>query len=634
MLPSESSQSAIADTRLDWIRRPMDSHPKLVRRLLLAAVLVFVTLYAAHGLKRGWVPADEGFLGQSAERVLHGELPHRDYSEGYTGGLTYLNAAAFRLFGTNLASMRYMLFLFFVIWVPAFHYAARRFVSAPVAGAVTVLAAAWSIPNYPAALPSWYNLFFATFGLAAVLRFLETERRGWLFVAGLCGGISFLFKLSGLYFVAGVLLFLFFRELTTPRKKTMGGSDTMFYRIFLVAAVVSYEALVLGLLLRAANAATIVYFGAPDLAIGAAILWLEFSSPEKGYRRLSFLFRDLILLAAGALTPLAIFWGHYVQAGSQSSLREVFTLAARQLDYGAFKPSLLKIVGGSLITLILIVAAFLARGRAARVLAAVFLLGIPVALLLARIQPYVDRAEWGAIWTLLPVVVVLGVFLLVSHRPGNRANRAQQQRIFLVLSVTAACSLIQYPFTIAIYFCYVAPLAFLSAAAVGSLRKPPRWAVVGALCFAFFYVVLDATPGFIDDMGEQYSPDRQVSRLTIPRAGGLRVYPESAGLYEELGVLVQQHARGEYIYATPDCPEVYFLNGFRNPTPTLFDFYEDPAGRTQRILQSIRQHGVNLVVLNGRPQFSVPLPSDLRAALELEFPNRARTGKFEVRWKP
>ena len=33
-------------------------------------------------------------------------------------------------------------------------------------------------------------------------------------------------------------------------KKTMGGSETTFYRIFLVAAVVSYEALVLGLLLR------------------------------------------------------------------------------------------------------------------------------------------------------------------------------------------------------------------------------------------------------------------------------------------------------------------------------------------------------------------------------------------------
>ncbi len=161
---------------------------------LIAVVLVLSALYAAHGLKRGWVPADEGFLGQSAERVLHGELPHREYSEGYTGGLTFLNAAAFRLFGTNLASLRYMLFLFFLFWVPAFYYAATHFVSAPVAAALTVLAVAWSIPNYPAALPSWYNLFFATFGLAALLRYLETERRGWLFAAGLCGGISFLFK--------------------------------------------------------------------------------------------------------------------------------------------------------------------------------------------------------------------------------------------------------------------------------------------------------------------------------------------------------------------------------------------------------------------------------------------------------
>src|SRR6266567_6022056 len=124
-----------------------------------AAVLMLSALYMAHELKRAWIPADDGVLAESAERVLHGALPHRDYHELYTGLLSYMNAAAFRRVGPNLASMRYVLFLFCVAWVPATYYVASRFVSAPVASAVTLLAVAWGPPNSGTPMPSWYNLF-------------------------------------------------------------------------------------------------------------------------------------------------------------------------------------------------------------------------------------------------------------------------------------------------------------------------------------------------------------------------------------------------------------------------------------------------------------------------------------------
>src|SRR6516225_8748469 len=74
--------------------------------------------YMASHLKRGWVPHDEGTLGQSAERVLNGQLPHRDFDD-YTGGLTFAHALAFREFGISSTSMRLVLFAFFVPWVPA-----------------------------------------------------------------------------------------------------------------------------------------------------------------------------------------------------------------------------------------------------------------------------------------------------------------------------------------------------------------------------------------------------------------------------------------------------------------------------------------------------------------------------------
>src|SRR5579859_704546 len=103
--------------------------------LVLVIVMAISAGYMGTYLMRGWVPHDEGTLGGGAERVLNGELPNRDFDD-YTGGLTFLHALAFRVFGISSASMRIVLFIFFVPWVPAVFYVASRFCSAYAAGAV------------------------------------------------------------------------------------------------------------------------------------------------------------------------------------------------------------------------------------------------------------------------------------------------------------------------------------------------------------------------------------------------------------------------------------------------------------------------------------------------------------------
>src|SRR5436305_14950559 len=112
--------SSAAQTELvEIVARPRSSVK--VGYLTFICVLLVSAWYMASNLKRGWVPHDEGALAESADRVLHGELPHRDFDEIYTGGLSFLNAAAFRIFGTNLASMRYMLYAFAMAWVVSFY---------------------------------------------------------------------------------------------------------------------------------------------------------------------------------------------------------------------------------------------------------------------------------------------------------------------------------------------------------------------------------------------------------------------------------------------------------------------------------------------------------------------------------
>src|SRR5690242_7360839 len=78
--------------------------------LLLA--WIFGAAYIWIFLLRQWVPHDEGAFADMAARILRGEVPHRDYLDLYTGGLAYLHAFAWKIFGRDLAAFRYVLYAF------------------------------------------------------------------------------------------------------------------------------------------------------------------------------------------------------------------------------------------------------------------------------------------------------------------------------------------------------------------------------------------------------------------------------------------------------------------------------------------------------------------------------------------
>jgi hypothetical protein len=291
----------------------------------------------------------------------------------------------------------------------------------------------------------------------------------------------------------------------------------------------------------------------------------------------------------------------------------------------------MKFVVGIGVNLLLGIVAFMTGTRIAKAVAAVFWVAIPLVLFLARAHPYVDRAIWGTIWSFLPLIVVTGIVLLVFWSMRERLDPREQQKIFLVLSVCATANLIQFPFTSASYYCHVAPFAFLSAAAlVSQLHAPPKWALIPAFCFCLLYVMLVITPGFVMNMGQQYRPDQQVLRLELPRAGGLRVDPRYDHTYEDLSVIIKQHARGEYTFAMPSCPEVYFLNDLHDASATLFRTGFSPSD----LVRALHEHDVNVIVLkNDEIPFGAKVPPDFRVILEQEFPNRTIVGPFEVRWK-
>jgi hypothetical protein len=151
-----------------------------------------------------------------------------------------------------------------------------------------------------------------------------------------------------------------------------------------------------------------------------------------------------------------------------------------------------------------------------------------------------------------------------------------------------------------------------------------------AFCAAFAVLWLNDSP--LNDMDVSHEEYPDVRPMRLDRAG-LLVPLWQAGQYEAAVDVVRQHAHGEYIWASPDVPQLYFLSGYRNPTRSLFEFFDDTTGGSARVLRSLEEHHINLVVLNTSPQYSPRISLDLYRVLAKRYPNSALVVPYLIKWR-
>lgn len=605
--------------------------------LVLPLVLLAFAAYVPSFLDRGWIPHDEGVIAHSAERVRHGELPHRDFDEIYTGGLSYVHALAFELFGVRLTALRRMLLVFAFAFVPALYCVARRTGPPWLAGALTAVGVVWSLPNYFAGLPSWYNLFFATFGTLALLRHLDDGRRRWLVLAGLCAACSILVKIAGLYFAAAALLALAHREHVEARRDRADGAPAAGRAGTLLAIEAGAAAVFVAGLLRTfaptLDPMPLVHFVLPGALLAGLLVWSEWrhgrgpSGPR--LRRLGTLVGPFAL---GAAVPLALFAVPYAAAGALDELwRGLFVLPARRVEAAAMALP----PAGTLVAAVPYAILLFAPAVASRAIGAGLALLVAAALATVVATAGTSAAVYQAVWHAARPLVPLAA-LATAIRLGRAPVGADGHRhatVYLLVAVASLTSLVQFPYAFGIYFCYAAPLVVVAVAAVVGVSPGPRPPHLAVLAFAFAFAVAWLNPGFLLAIGLRYIPYPATAPLTLERAG-LRVLPIRKAEYERVVALVERHAGRGPIYAGPDAPEVYFLSGRRNPTRVLFDIFDEPADRTARILATIDQEDVKVVVLNTRPEFSPIVPTDLMRGLLARFPHWQPVERFDVGWRP
>lgn len=604
--------------------------------LILSAVLLVSGWYTFWHLGRGWIPFDDGALAHTAERVLQGDLPHRDFDDVYTGGLALLNAAAFKLFGTTLWSLRLMLFVVFLAWLPSVYYIASRFVRPVTAGAVTLLVVAWSLPNYPAAMPSWYNLFFATFGVAALVRYLEDRRSRWLVAAGIAGGLSFLMKVVGLYYVAGVLLFLVFHVHEKSRATKVGTETGIGYAAFVSVCLLAFVVAIAALVSKQLLPGTLLHFLVPPMFVAALLAQNEWKEPAGASReRFIELMRLVGIFLGGVAIPVGLFLVPYVLSGSAGAfVYGVFVLPTKRFAFAASNAPQPSTLGAMIPLALLLYCAWRLKSRTPPWIVVALALVLALLCFVTAQNRMLYREVWYSVRSLIPVLVALGVAVLSRRRAADESSPLLRERVFLLLSVTAVCSLVQFPFSVPNYFLYVAPLAILTAIALASYFRPMAHGIPAVLLG--FYLVFAVTRNNavpLSALAFVYWPYGAMKPLTMERARGITVIDTYETDWNAVVPLLKEHARGGYTWASPDCPELYFLSELRNPTRSLFEFFDEPEGRTDRILKALDSHGVTAIVLNRYPAFSPTLNTRLLAELYQRYPHSQDVNRFHVRWR-
>jgi hypothetical protein len=607
-------------------------------RVVLIAVWLIAAAYLWWLLPLGWIPHDDGGLAQAADWVNHGLLPHRDFIEIYTGGLTKMHALAFRLFGTRLFSLRLVLFAVFAAWVPAVFYIASRVSRPLVAGMVTLLAVVWSVPNYPASMPSWYNLFLACFGVAALFRFIDTQRLRWLFVAGLAGGLSILVKVIGLYYVGGALLFLVFETQGSDAGSTASGSGRSApgYRIFVTACLAAFV-VALGLLIRRAlRPGEFVQFVVPGATVAAYIVYCEWRTRTGGSaRRFRLLVQRLAPFLAGVALPVIVFVIPYVATSSIDALiHGVFTLPMQRMAFATQPAIRVRALWPLLAIAAWVAAARYVPERHRRT--ALFGIGAILAGLLIASGSWSPayRLVWNAARGLIPVMVVAISALLASRGAADDTPPNMRKRLMALVSVTAVCTLVQFPYASSIYLYYITPLIALTALACMNYANVRHHAAAGMVAvFLIGFSVLRNNLADTVYTGVEYRPIGALTMLDGER-GGVAIPVAHSAIYDPLIARLKVVAKNGPTWAYPDVPEIYFLSGLPSLSRSPYEFFDPPETTEAHILRGIDSLHVSAIVVSTNPPFTPPISESVYKELAHRFPLAQVFGPFVLLWRP
>lgn len=528
---------ASAQMRLD-IERLMD-----VLYAVMAAGLTAMILATYYDTS--WHFRDEGYFAHIAERMLSGEVLHRDIHVQHTGLIHFLHAFAFKIFGYDLVSLR--IFPALATWIQS----AIVYWLVFDRGRVTALAAALAFtalafPQFPTPTQNWTNLFVLVLIIAVLMKWPGLSWRKIMVLGALTGIVFALRQPTGVFVAMAVSVACFAQHNALLERIGMPAS-----RRYITPAIFIIFAMGLGYyLVGNADIVSILIFGIGPIGV-LVLAAFSFRVGDADALRIAG------LLLAGAILPLLPLAAYQIATGSVVQWIENSILSALYL-------SSLPYVGAKSYAL--------------------YILGGPFA---AISKPGLISIAMGALWpSLFLIAAVLSVSLLL------RTYRTQlSDRIGLVLLMAGFYAIVAVHHPNKDYFFYAVPP--LALAALLLVRPKFQNAVGTTVVFlSLFLLYFQAAQPFTRGLIGQLTGTRVVTKTVVgvERASLFVSRPEARFQQQMIGYIKRHSQPGDAILALPGDPQVFFLAQRRNPLSSVMPAYglydEESTAEALRILKN------------------------------------------------
>jgi hypothetical protein len=599
---------------------------------VLACLLLLAWLLARRHIYESSIATDEGVLAHSAERVMNGEIPHRDFTALWSGGLDWFHAEIFRLFGPSYRILHSTLLVAWLFGIAATFFIARSILKLWPAALLVLVAAEWTIPMLPHPLPSWHWSFLGLLSLATFVRYLQTRHARWLVIAGAATAAACAVKITGVYFAAAFALsFVWIVQEETPIAGSAPRRGAV-YRWVVTLGLVAYLGLVLKVFQGVASVNAGYHYVLPSLVLVGLLLAREWRNPSDADRDRS---QRLIAMVApfigGVLVVLIPWLGFYAANGALGALfTGLFVTPQTRFAVASYDlPGLRSAVISMVPFALLLGAAPFIRLPLRRVDRVAFWLLIVALCAMSYTGSPLVLVVWYGFRLMTPVTAILGVWWLTTRDERVSVPPKRRAMVFVLIATAATASLIQIPFARYTYFLYFVSFLLLAMAAVlTSPRAMPHDVPAGLLLFLLWFGYRNP-----ESIAFPANPERdRLATLAMPR-GGLLVSQEDSTQYTNLLRVIARPGTGEFIYVWHDSPQIYFLAGKKNPTRTMFEAFDDStAGSTPYLVDRLQRAGVRLVVLTDPDGAVRPMATDFRAWIDSTYPLAEQVGRMQVRW--
>ena len=558
------------------IEAPATTRALNVRLIIgLIVALALAALVLGHYHDRFWWAPDDGADFHMAERILAGEVMHRDIDDVHPGYHNFLNAAALRLFGDDFVSLRYPLVAMGIVQAGLiFLLLGPRGAVVGVVGALAGTALSFVQILNPTA--NWHALFVYLLIVAAVA-WLPREWRWRLAVIGFLIGTLIMFRqLTGVIVAIGVVAWLLVEPRSGEPRLDARNADTG--RGLVRALLLIMLAGLAGYLLGKTDGQAIGLFGVWPIAV---LIWAWFN-PAAGNRAVV---RMALWLTAGAAVAAAPLVAYHLANGSLADWLDAIVigaLALSNLDFLRANP---------------------------------FGHGLFLVTALRQVAVLVSAVEVanGLFWVALVLLATAQGFLVLRGlmRAGTASPAFHPLAFLGVFFVLVA---VHYQIPVYLFFATGPTIAALLWLTTGGTR-PGRWAPVGiasamAAVALHYHAAQPLTRGIDGALrGERIalSADHGLDRVS------LAIEPGEARLYAHFVALIAREApAGAPILALPMNPEFYVLARRRNP----LRFFNAGIGLTDaadvaEALETLERDPPALVFHRPRDKYNTPLSARL-----------------------